>query len=151
MIKNINGKKDYIVPGDKEETITYCVDNFVALYKKAVEKKGFFAVALSGGSTPKAIIQKLATTPYTKLIDWTKIYVFWSDERSVLPKDPDSNYKMALDSGLNDLIIPNNTFRMKAEENIEENFRMVASFAAKVLDLLPNFWPVDGNINNHYV
>jgi 6-phosphogluconolactonase len=121
MIKNINGKKDYIVPGDKEETITFCVDNFVSLYNGAIATKDFFSVALSGGSTPKAIFQKLATPPYTSLIDWAKVLVFWSDERSVSPDNPDSNYKMALDNGLKELILPHNTFRMKAEKNIEEN------------------------------
>lgn len=120
MIKNINGKK-YIVPGDKEATVSYCVENFVAHYKKAIEKNGKFSVALSGGSTPKAIFQTLATSPYTKLIDWSKVLIFWSDERSVSPENPDSNYKMALDNGLKDLLLEKNTFRMHAEENIQEN------------------------------
>lgn len=123
MIKSVNGKKEYIVPGNKNETITFCADYFVSLYKKAIEDKGMFSVALSGGSTPKAIFTMLSQAPYRKQIDWTKVLVFWSDERSVPPTDPESNYKMAMDAGLKDLVLPKNTFRMQAEKDIEDQAR----------------------------
>ena len=56
-------------------------------------------------------------------LDWSKVFLFWSDERSVPPNDPDSNYRMALEEGgLSKLPIPqDHIFRMVAEEEIEAN------------------------------
>src|SRR5688572_5618305 len=64
---------------------------------KAVAEKGSFTVALSGGSTPKALYELLANPnePFRKQIPWPSIHFFWSDERHVPPDHPDSNYRMA--------------------------------------------------------
>ena len=49
-------------------------------------------VALSGGSTPKAMFELLATETR---VPWSTIHFFWSDERHVPPDHPESNYRMA--------------------------------------------------------
>src|SRR5262245_42900951 len=54
-----------------------------------------FTVALSGGSTPKALFQILAEQPYAGEIPWRSIYFFWGDERCVPPDHAESNYRMA--------------------------------------------------------
>ncbi len=53
----------------------------------------FFTVALSGGSTPRAIFQNIAEHQRSK-INWSKLAFFWGDERCVSPDDPDSNFRM---------------------------------------------------------
>lgn len=109
-------------PGNTEETLSFAVDHFIEIAKEAIVERNLFTVALSGGSTPKKIFQRLSKPPYKDAIDWTKVLVFWSDERAVPPTHPDSNYKMAMDSGFSSLPIPKEQiFRMHAEENIEEN------------------------------
>lgn len=114
-------RRNLIVPGDHSSTITFCVDHFVAVCKDSIEKHGFCSIALSGGSTPKEIYQRLTSTPYKDLIDWKKILLFWGDERSVPPTDPDSNFHMAMDAGFGKMPIPKeNIFRMHAEDNIEQ-------------------------------
>jgi 6-phosphogluconolactonase len=65
---------------------------------EAINKRGAFYVALSGGSTPKNIYQRLAKE-YKDALDWKKVHLFWSDERCVPLDHPDSNYKMAMDCG----------------------------------------------------
>lgn len=57
-----------------------------------------FRVALSGGSTPKALHALLATPPLRDQVDWSRIQFYWGDDRSVPPDHPDSNYKMARDT-----------------------------------------------------
>ena len=42
-----------------------------------------FTIALSGGSTPKKLHEMLAASPYKESIDWTKLHIFWVDERLV--------------------------------------------------------------------
>jgi 6-phosphogluconolactonase len=53
--------------------------------------RGVAAIAVSGGSTPKILFQKMAASPAS----WDGIHFFWVDERSVPPLHPDSNYGMA--------------------------------------------------------
>ena len=75
---------------------------------------GRFTVALSGGSTPKALYSLLATKPD---IPWDKIYFFWGDERHVPPDHPESNYRMANEALLSKVPVrQENIFRIHAEE-----------------------------------
>jgi 6-phosphogluconolactonase len=73
---------------------------FVALARDAIGRRGRFAVALAGGSTPKRLYQLLADDPYRGQIDWPHLEIFWNDERAVPADDPESNYKMAWDAML---------------------------------------------------
>lgn len=115
-------RRDIIIPGDVNAAVKFSVDHFLSLAKRNIDQKGLFTVALSGGSTPKAIYKALSENPDSKKIDWQKVLCFFSDERAVPPNDPESNYHMAMEGGLKNLPIPKeNIFRMKAESNIEEN------------------------------
>lgn len=81
-------------------------EQFAALAEYATRKRGRFVVALSGGSTPKAMNALLATPRFVDLIQWEKVFVFWSDERCVAPEDPESNYGNARDTLLVHVPIP---------------------------------------------
>lgn len=106
-----------VVPGNKEETLAYATDHWIETAKNAIAKRGAFRVALSGGSTPKAIYEKLSNE-HLHSLDWSKVHLFWGDERNVPPTDPDSNYKMAMDAGLAKLPIPENQIhRMDPEKS----------------------------------
>src|ERR1700749_617413 len=65
-----------------------------------------FTIALSGGSTPKRLHQILAASPYKEKIDWSKLHVFWGDERAVPFTDDRNNAKMAYETLLNFVPIP---------------------------------------------
>ena len=119
----IDKRRQIIIPGEEEETLLFAVTHWIKSAQKAIEKKGAFYVALSGGSTPKKIFQLLSSEDCKEKIDWTKVYLFWSDERTVGPDHPDSNYHMALvEGGLSQLPIPiTHIFRMHAEEELEKN------------------------------
>src|ERR1700691_6167321 len=60
--------------------------------RNAVTKNGRAAIALSGGSTPRDAYTLLAKESG---LDWTKVNVFWVDERAVPPTDDRSNYRWA--------------------------------------------------------
>ena len=81
-------------------------EQFAALAEYAIRKRGRFVVALSGGSTPKPMNALLATPRFVELIEWEKVFVFWSDERCVAPEDPESNYGSARESLLVNVPIP---------------------------------------------
>lgn len=122
MEKAWDERRRLVIPGDQEKTIAYCTEQWVQLAKEAIQHHGYFAVALSGGSTPKAIFERLCKTPNKEMVDWKKVYVFWSDERAVEPSSSDSNYKMAMDAGFSKLpLLKDHIFRMEAESRIVEN------------------------------
>ncbi len=109
-----------IVPGNREATITFMADHFIALAKDALFQRGHFYVALSGGSTPQAVYQKLASQ-HRNSLDWSRISFFFSDERAVSPNDPNSNYFSAMHSGLQLLPIKKeHVYRMEAEKDLTE-------------------------------
>lgn len=70
-------------------------------------------VALSGGSTPKALYEALASPPLFDRVNWPRLELFFSDERALPPDDPDSNYRLAARTLLTK--IPSPVHRMVAE------------------------------------
>ncbi len=91
---------------NKTELIEMAADLFVEKAQVAIKKKERFVVCLSGGKTPKALYELLATEPYREKINWKKCYVFWGDERMVPPNHDESNYGMAYDTLLKKVNIP---------------------------------------------
>ncbi len=65
-----------------------------------------FTIALSGGETPKRLYQHLATDAYRNKIDWSKIHIFWGDERVVPFADDNNNARMAFENLLSKVDIP---------------------------------------------
>lgn len=123
-IMTFDDRRDIAVPGNSALTLQFCLEHFVACAREAIQARGRFIVALSGGSTPKSIYRALSSQAQNMRIDWTKVMLFWSDERAVPPTDPNSNYHMAMESGLATLPIPRDSiFRMEAEGNIIEGAR----------------------------
>lgn len=118
VVKAFDDRRNVAILADKEEALAFCVNNFFEIASKTLETQKQFSVALSGGSTPKAIFQRIAASPARDNIDWKRVLLFWSDERCVPPNDPESNYHMAMANGFLSLPIPpENIFRMKAEED----------------------------------
>lgn len=92
-------------------------DLFVALARKAAAAGHEFAVALSGGSTPKLMHQLLAGDPYRTEVEWSRVRFYWGDERHVAPDDPDSNFRMARETLLDALPLREEQIhRMRTEE-----------------------------------
>jgi 6-phosphogluconolactonase len=71
----------------------------------AVSARGRCFLALSGGETPRGCYRRLAAAPYQQL-PWSKVFVYWSDERQVPLDDPASNYAMARAALLDHVPIP---------------------------------------------
>lgn len=80
-------------------------------------KEGFFHLAISGGSSPLTLFS-LWTGKYKDLIKWSKIKLFWVDERAVAPDNEESNFGSAKRHLLDLINIPeSNVFRIKGEED----------------------------------
>ena len=99
----------------------------------AVAERGSFSVALSGGSTPKLMYQALRGLE----VDWAHVHVYFSDERSVGPDSPDSNFRSAKLELLDHVGIPaEQVHRMKGERDPAQAAADYATLLPPQLDLV---------------
>jgi 6-phosphogluconolactonase len=90
----------------------------VQLSHLAVETRGKFMVALSGGSLPEIISQGLLDPDIKDTIDWKAWHVFFADERIVHLEHPDSNYSLCRKTLLDHVPIPSNQiFPINVQDN----------------------------------
>jgi len=71
----------------------------------AADTAGRCALVLSGGSTPRALYELLASRSRAR-IPWGSLHLFWGDERYVPHSAPDSNYHMVKEALLDHVPCP---------------------------------------------
>ncbi len=92
-------------------------ERLVAQARAAIDERGRFLLALSGGETPRPLYELLATPAFAARVDWPRVRVFFGDERCVPPGDRDSNYRMAREALLGRVPIPDeNVHRIRGED-----------------------------------
>lgn len=90
---------------DMENLSRDAANLFVERAVHAIAERSRFLVALNGGSTPNRLFQLLGTD-YKDKVDWSKVHVFWGDERCVPYDDPGSSYGQARTAFLDHVSIP---------------------------------------------
>ena len=109
-------EREIIVCRDMAELSRQSAERFSQLTHQSVQGSGRFAVALSGGSTPKHLYSLLASAGYKERIPWNNVHLFWGDERCVPPDHPESNFGMVDEALLSKIKIPaENIYRMAGE------------------------------------
>jgi 6-phosphogluconolactonase len=81
-------------------------DRIVQAIRETLETKSICTIALSGGSTPNMLHRLLAAEPYSTQIDWSRLHLFWGDERVVPFTDERNNARMAFETLLNHVPVP---------------------------------------------
>ncbi|MCL6480968.1 MAG: 6-phosphogluconolactonase [Firmicutes bacterium] len=105
-----------IVCPDAEGVARLAAARFLQLSVHFSETEGKFCVALAGGSTPRPLYRLLAASPLRERIPWSRVHLFWGDERAVPPEDPASNYGTAYRELLAHVPLPaGHVHRMGAE------------------------------------
>ncbi len=114
----LSAKGEIRILANPDELNRRAAEEFVCLSGEAVQAKGFFTVALSGGGTPKSLYSLLASEgdSFRSRVSWDKIHFFWGDERHVSPDRPDSNYRMVQEAMLSKVPVPpEHIHRIKGE------------------------------------
>jgi 6-phosphogluconolactonase len=83
-----------------------CLDLFVASVEQTLKQKDAFYLAISGGHSPQRFFELLGSEQKALSLGWDKIHLFWVDERYVPHDSPHSNYKLAIDTFLTKIPIP---------------------------------------------
>jgi 6-phosphogluconolactonase len=89
-----NSDREILVCNDDDDVAREAARRFTAHAGAAIQQRGRFAVALSGGRTPQRLYELLADDPYRDRIDWSLVHFFWGDERFVPSTNKASNYHM---------------------------------------------------------
>lgn len=125
-----------------EELAREAADFVLWSCEQAVTRAGTFRLALSGGTTPKALYSLLAGSAPAKRLDWRRAALFFGDERCVPPDHADSNFRMANDTLLAPLQIPRErVFRMRGEEEPERAAREYEESIRKEFGVPAPAWP----------
>jgi 6-phosphogluconolactonase len=125
------GKPELIMCRDAQELAATAARAIGRLASRAVHERGRFTLVLAGGSTPQQTYRLLAQEDS---IEWTKTWLFFGDERWVLPDDDRSNYKMVRESLLDpipiaaDHVFPVPTLRPTARQCAEKYAETLARF-----------------------
>ena len=115
------GKDEYAKPNmayvsDEEALSIKTLEIFLSDAKQAIEKKGAFNVAISGGHTPAGFFERLGESRQAQCLDWDKVQLFWVDERCVPPRAEASNFHLANRTFLHKILIPSaNVHRVHGE------------------------------------
>lgn len=108
-------KPDLRIFEEFERLSRHAANLFIEQANRAILERNRYLVALNGGSTPTRLFQLLASK-YGDQVDWSKIHIFWGDERCVPPTDEGSNYRQAYDLLLSKVSIPeSNIHRVQGE------------------------------------
>ena len=106
---------------DEESLAASAAARFCALATDAIRGGRTARICLTGGSTPRQMYQRLATGVSCADLSWPRIHLYWSDERHVPPDHQDSNYRMARESLLAHVTVPESqVHRIKGELPPEE-------------------------------
>lgn len=112
-----NGAQLEVLPD--QTALSHRVAEMIALAARdAVVRSGRFTIALSGGPAPGPVFELLADEgqPYRRDMPWNDVYFFWGDERHVPPSHRDSNYRLAYETMLSKVPVPEeNVHRIRAE------------------------------------
>lgn len=133
-------KPEIRIFNDLEALSRAAADLFVEQAANSIVERNQFLVALNGGSTPNRLFQLLATD-YREKIDWSRVHIFWGDERCVPSDDPGSSYGQARDLLLSHVPTPDsNIHRIQGElsplEAAKEYALVLKEFASPSLQ-----WP----------
>lgn len=106
----------------------------------SIHEKGVFSLVLSGGSTPRSAYLALVEMSLEEGLDWSKVQIFWGDERCVPSNHQESNYRMAQEALLDHVPIPTlNIHRMACETDPDTGAQTYEQVLRAVFPKQP--WP----------
>jgi len=113
-------KREIYIFNDREGLADRLVSDFLKAIQEESGAGQPIYIALSGGSTPRLFFEKISKPPYLEGVSWKDVILFWGDERCVPPDDAQSNYKMANETFISKIDIPQENVHRIIGENPPE-------------------------------
>ncbi|HUF25708.1 MAG TPA: 6-phosphogluconolactonase [Gemmatimonadaceae bacterium] len=113
-----DGARTIEVHPDLDRVARRTAGYIVRVAEEAIAERGRFTIALSGGSAPPPVYALLAREPLRSRIDWSRVEVYWGDERCVPPTHERSNFRMAHEALLAHVPVrPEHVHRIRVEDD----------------------------------
>ncbi|SCZ58406.1 6-phosphogluconolactonase [Thiohalomonas denitrificans] len=103
-MKGMDG--DIHIHPELEEVYRDSAERIALLATRSIAEHGSFHFALAGGATPAGTYKVLGTPPLRDEVDWSRVHVYFGDERCVPPDHRDSNFRMAQKTLLSRVPLP---------------------------------------------
>jgi len=115
-------KRKVLIFPTRRKLYDFLIQKWKELSEKAIEKRGIFTAALSGGETPVEFYQRLADSK--DLLPWYTSHIFLADERFVPFEHPESNFGMIRANLLEKVAIPDkNIHPVTVDRNVDYSAR----------------------------
>lgn len=106
--------RQLVIAETPEDVADAAADLIFESQSEAIQERGSFRIALSGGHTPRLLFDVLAGEEWNKTMSWEEWEVFWADERAVPPDHADSNYRLAHETLLSKVAV-GDVWRIRGE------------------------------------
>jgi 6-phosphogluconolactonase len=127
---------DLRIHADADALIEAAAQRWLEVANNAISARGKFHVALSGGTTPRALYRLIAQPKFAERIPWDRVHVYFGDERTVPPDHADSNFRMAKEALLDRVAVPGaNIHRIEAE--LEDPHAAASAYTRTLTTNLP--------------
>jgi len=109
-------QSDIHVKQDGAALTQYAATQIVQLATSAIAERGVFRFCVAGGQTPRSVYAQLAAPQLAAKLDFSRMQLYFGDERCVSPEDAQSNYRMLRESLLSHVrISPQQVHRIPGE------------------------------------
>ncbi len=133
-MKGMDG--DIHIHPEIEEVYRDAAERIALLATRSIAERGAFHFALAGGATPASTYKVLGSPPLRDEVDWSRVHVYFGDERCVPPDHRDSNFRMAQKALLSRVPIPESQqHRIHGELEPEEAVRRYSETLRRELPL----------------
>ncbi|MDQ2683697.1 MAG: 6-phosphogluconolactonase [Chloroflexota bacterium] len=130
------GQRGTVVVYDDASQVAHSAAELVrSLTTAATHDRGGATIALSGGSTPKAMGAVLREEPYYSAIPWGSLHFFWGDERYVPLESPESNAGEAMRGYLDAVPVPDRN--VHPFDTVVDPEVAASSYEATIRNLVP--------------
>jgi len=109
--------RELFIAGSLDDLAREAAARVVDLANRSVQMRGRFSLALSGGSTPRRLYQLLTQSPYRQAIDWSRVHLFFADERFVPHADSESTVRLIRETLLQGVTVPDENFHVMPTES----------------------------------
>lgn len=139
VVERLRAARDVRVFADADAVSHQLAEVIAARVRRTVNSTGRCSLALSGGSSPRRIHELLATRLRDR-VPWTRVHLFWVDERYVAHDHPDSNFRMARETLLDHVSCPpGNVHPMPTHHDDPDS--AAADYEATLRRHFGNGWP----------
>ncbi|WP_433548200.1 6-phosphogluconolactonase [Streptomyces sp. CA-294286] len=130
----MSGTPQLVVHRDKELMAQAAAARLITKIVDAQTARGTASVVLTGGRNGNGLLAALASSPARDAVDWSRLDLWWGDERFVPADDPERNYTQAREALLDAVPLdPARVHAMPASDgDYEDADSAAAAYAAEL-------------------